>query len=137
DHTGRRPQAAIPTKGSFPMKAIVALAAGLLLVAGSAHAERITELNGRHVQLHPTNTHAGFGQSRNANISYHNGPVIHQARVIPIFWGSSATWGTSGSPSALAQHVIDFFVQFGTNPEYNVITQYYDFGGSVQASALT
>jgi hypothetical protein len=119
------------------MKAILALAAGLLLVAGSAHAERITELNGRRVQLHPTKERAGFRQSRNANISYHNGPVIHQARVIPIFWGSSATWGTSGSPSALAQHIIDFFVQFGTNPEYNVITQYYDFGGSVQASALT
>ncbi len=120
------------------MKAMLALAVGLLLVAGSAHAERVTELNGRHVQLYPMKGRAaGFGQSRNSNISYHNGPVIRQAKVIPIFWGSSAIWGTSGSPSALAQHIIDFFVQFGTNPEYNVITQYYDFGGSIQLSTLT
>ncbi len=120
------------------MKAILALAAGLLLATGSAHAERITELNGRNVQLYPTKGHfAGFRPSKNANISYHNGPVIHQAKVIPILWGSSATWGTSGSPSTLAQHIIDFFVQYGTNAEYNVITQYYDFGGSIQASALT
>jgi len=120
------------------MKAMLAVAAGLLLAATSAHAERVTELNGRHVQLHPDKERAaGFGQSRNNNLSYHNGPVIHQAKVIPIFWGSSATWGTSGSPSALAQHIINFFAQFGTNPEYNVITQYYDHGGSVQPSTLT
>jgi len=110
----------------------------LLLFATSAHAERITEVNGRHVQLYPTKERAaGFGASRNANVSYHNGPVLRQAKVVPIFWGPTSTWGTSTSPSPLTQHLIDFFAQFGTNPEYNVITQYYDTSGSIQLANLT
>src|ERR1043165_1863010 len=98
------------------MKSTLAVVAGLLLVASSAHAERITELNGRHVQLHPNKERAaGVGNSgRNANLSYHNGAVIHQAKVVPIFWGPSTTWGTSASPSALAQHIVNFFTQYGT-----------------------
>src|SRR5262249_12642035 len=71
------------------------------------------------------------------NVSYHNGPVLRQAKVVPVFWGSSATWGVNGSPSALAQSVISFFAQFGTSGEYNVITQYYDFGGRVHLPNLT
>ena len=70
-------------------------------------------------------------------MSYNNGPVLHQAKVVPVFWGSSATWGTNGAPSALTQTLVSFFTQFGTNAEYNVITQYYDFGGSVQLTSLT
>ena len=51
--------------------------------------------------------------------------------------GPGAVWGTSATRSPLAQHIIDFFVQFGTNPQYNVITQYYDTGGSIQLANLT
>jgi hypothetical protein len=110
---------------------------GLLLLATSAHAERITELNGRHVQLHPTKQHAANrGSTKNSNLSYHNGPVLHQAKVVAIFWGPTSVWGANGSPSQLATHVLGFFGQFGRSAEYNVITQYYDFGGSVQLTDL-
>jgi hypothetical protein len=116
----------------------LAIVTGLLLLATTAHAERFTELNGRHVQLYPPKGRAaGLGKVKGANVTYHNGPVIKQAKVVPIFWGPAATWGTSGSPTPLAQHIIDFFVQFGTNPQYNVITQYYDATGSIQSSNLT
>jgi len=114
------------------------VAAAALLFSTSAMAERVWELNtGKHAQVFPhrgrASSHGGPGSN---NLSYHNGPVIHRAKVVPVFWGPSATWGTNGAPSALAQTLINFFVQFGTNAEYNVITQYYDFGGSVQLSNL-
>ena len=110
----------------------------LILLATPAMAERVWDLNGKQVQVFPhRNRAAKPGRSGAANISYHNGPVLHQAKVVPIFWGSSTTWGTNGSPSALAQTEIGFLTQFGTNGEYNVVTQYYDTGGSVQLSNLT
>ncbi len=120
------------------MKAFVPLVlAAVLLVAPSAHAERVSELNGRHVQLYPTKDRAGaHGSKGAANITYHNGPVIRAAKAVPIFWGPSATWGTQASPSALAQHITAFFAQFGTSGQYNVITQYYDMSGSIQLSSL-
>jgi hypothetical protein len=62
---------------------------------------------------------------------------VKRAAVVPIFWGPAATWGTSTTPSALAQHIVNFFAQYGTTPQYNVITQYYDTGGSIQAGTLT
>jgi hypothetical protein len=118
-------------------KAII-LAIGLLLLSTSAGAERVTELNGRHVQLYPSKSRAaGPGKAKPVSLTYHNGPVIKQAKVVPIFWGSAATWGTPGAPTALAQHAIDFFAQFGTTPQYNVITEYYDTGGSIQKATLT
>jgi hypothetical protein len=118
----------------------LALAIGVLLLATSASAERITELNGRHVQLHPPKGNGAGASSKGkptANVTYHNGPVIKRAKVVPILWGPASTWGTSTTRSVLAQHIIDFFAQFGTNPQYNVITQYYDTGGSIQLGALT
>ena len=122
----------------LPLMRHVLVAAVVLLFSTSAMAERVRELNtGKHVQVFP---HRGRASKRggpgSSNLSYHNGPVIHQAKVVPVFWGPSATWGTNGAPSALAQALISFFAQFGTNGEYNVITQYYDFGGSVQLTNL-
>jgi hypothetical protein len=109
----------------------------ILSLAASAGAVPVIELNGRHLQFYPTRHAAGPGAGKKpANVSYHNGPVIHQAKVVSIFWGPSATWGTNGSPSALAQAMINFTGQFGTTPQYNVITQYYDFAGSVQLTNL-
>jgi len=109
----------------------------ILGLVTSAGAVPVLELNGRHLQFYPTRHAAGPGAGKKAaNISYHNGPVIRQAKVVSIFWGPSATWGTNGSPSALAQAMIDFTGQFGTTPQYNVITQYYDSTGSVQLSNL-
>jgi len=122
------------------MKRVLVAAVAALLVSTPATAERVTELNtGKHAHvLRHRNKPAGRGRGNSGNnVSYHNGPVLHQAKVVPVFWGPSSTWGTNGAPSALAQAIINFFVQFGTTGEYNVITQYYDFGGSVQLTNLT
>jgi hypothetical protein len=55
-------------------------------------------------------------------LSYHGGPTITSAKVVLIFWGSS--FGTSSSPSAYAAHLQAFRNQFGTNAQYNTITEY-------------
>jgi hypothetical protein len=120
-----------------PMKHTFALLASLV-IAAPAFAERIVEVNGRHVQLFPSRGRAGaHGGGPNQNVTYHNGPVIRSAKVVPIFWGPSATWGTAASPSALTQHIVGFFTQFGTSPQYNTITQYYDMSGGIALSSLT
>jgi hypothetical protein len=119
------------------VKTILAIV-GSFVLASPAFALRVTELNGRHVQLYPTKEGAAkIGGARTFNVSYHNGPVIHQGKDVSIFWGATATWGTNASLSPLAQHITGFFAQFGTTGQYNVITQYYDFAGSVQLANLS
>jgi len=120
------------------MRYVVMALVAALVVSQPAVAERISELNGKHVQALPHRGRAiGRGARGSNNVSYHNGPVLHRAKVVPVFWGPSATWGTNAMPSALAQAVINFLAQFGTTGEYNTITQYYDFTGSVQLGTLT
>src|SRR5512146_1588886 len=41
-----------------------------------------------------------------SNLSYHNGPTITQAYVVPIFWGSS--WGSKTSPSQMATDITNY-----------------------------
>ena len=100
----------------------------LLSCASIALAQRIDELNGKHTQLYPTKDKAlNEGKAKPSggggnNLVYWGGPVIQQAKVVSIFWGSE--WGTNSNPSSLAQTVMGFFAQFGTTGEYNVITQY-------------
>jgi len=109
-----------------------------LSLASLASAQRIDELNGKHTQLYPTKDKAdkdvGEGKAKpggsGTNLTNHGGPVLAQAKVVSIFWGSA--WGSDGHPSALASTILGFFAQFGTTPEYNVITQY-----GVQQSNLT
>jgi len=63
--------------------------------------------------------------------TYHGGPVIISAKVVNIFWGPS--FSNPASPDyAYAQSLIAFRNQFGTSPEYNVITQYYQIVGGVR-----
>src|SRR5215472_10647322 len=117
----------------------ICLILSAIVLARPAAAERIVETNGRHVQLFP---HRGAHQASasgksSPNLTYHNGAVIRQAHVVPVFWGPASVWGTPGNPSVLTKSLIDFFVQFGTTGEYNVITQYWDFGGSVRLANLT
>ncbi len=115
-----------------------AIAVTCSALAAPAFAFRATALDGRHVQLHPTRSDAGTGGGpKPVNVTYHNGPVIHRAKTVAIFWGPSATWGTNTKPSALAQTMTAFFGQFGTTPQFNVVTQYYDFGGSVRSTNLS
>jgi hypothetical protein len=110
-----------------------------LSLASLASAQRIDELNGKHTQLYPTKDKAdkdvGEGKVKpgnsGQNLINHGGPVLTQAKVVSIFWGSE--WGTDAHPSALASTILGFFAQFGTTPEYNVITQY----SGIQQSNLT
>jgi hypothetical protein len=69
-----------------------------------------------------------------SNLSYHGGPVIHSAHVVPIFWGPS--WGAGGADASTASHLQSFFSQFGTSAEFNTITQYYDGGGNIHTTSL-
>ena len=68
-----------------------------------------------------------FGGS---NLVYHSGgPVILVAKVVDIFWGP--TFSNPTSPDfQYAQTLIAFRNQFGTTPEFNVITQYSQNLGS-------
>src|SRR5229473_3249255 len=91
-----------PNRGD-QMKRIVILgvAAAALAGAGTAIADRYPELN-PHLHFYPTKdnfAHVGGG-AKSVNLSYHGGPVIHSAHVVPIFWGPS--WGTGGADSATA-----------------------------------
>jgi hypothetical protein len=58
-----------------------------------------------------------------ADLTFHGGPVITSAKVVFIFWGPS--FADVSSPDHLyAQTLQAFRSQFGTAPEFNVITQY-------------
>jgi hypothetical protein len=106
-------------------------------VAGAAYAQpHPMEINT------PGNAHvsnqAGAGGS--GNLLYHTGGVvIPVAHVVCIFWGPSFANATSPD-STYAQTIQNFRNQFGTTPEFNTITQYYQvIGGTttnVQLSNL-
>ena len=115
----------------------VLLGLAVLAFAGSALAQRVTDLNtGRHAQLYPDKDHAqqqakaGFAGAGGSLIN-HGGPVIVSAKVVSIFWGNQ--WGSTTNPSSLAQTITSFFANFGTTGEYNVITQY----SGIQQTNLT
>ncbi len=80
------------------------------------------------------------------NLSYHKGPVMTTAYVVPIFWGPS--WSTTGSTDNSIAKSLTNYVDggttnttadkgFGITGEYNTITQYYQAGPSyIQLSNL-
>src|SRR3954470_8730522 len=133
--TARQP--AVPTWRGPPMKrtlvAVSAIAAAL--VGGrAAIADKIQELNDKHHFPSKEQFFARPGGGSGQNLSYHGGPVIHSARVVPIFWGPS--WGTGGADSATATHVVQFFGQFGGSSHYATITQYSDGAGNIHTTNL-
>jgi len=68
--------------------------------------------------------------ARGNNPTYQGGPVILAAHVVLIFWGPN--FQNPSSPDfAYAQSLQAFRNQYGTNGEYNVITQYYQIVGGV------
>jgi len=74
------------------------------------------------------------GGGGGSNLSYHGGPVIHAAHVVPIFWGPS--WGSGGSDAGNASTIQSYVANFGTSSHYAMITQYGDGTGQIQASNL-
>src|SRR3954471_6127260 len=106
----------------------LALAIATAAVAGSAVADHSTELNTSHRFFPDKETSkAAGGGGGGSNLAYHNGPVIHSARVVAIFWGPS--WATGGADNQTANHIIAFFNQFGTGSHWIPITQYTDTTG--------
>ena len=78
-----------------------------------------------------------LGFARGNNPTYQGGPVLVNAKVVLIFWGP--TFSNPASPDfAYAQALQAFRNQYGTNSEYNVITQYYQNPGKqlIQLSNL-
>jgi len=71
-----------------------------------------------------------------SNVSYHGGPVLVGAYVVPIFWGP--TWSSGGSDNTMSSSLTNFIdggttngttdLGYGITGEYNVITQYYESG---------
>lgn len=102
---------------------------GLLMLAVPVLAQRVEDDEGNHAGLFRTRERhqadfASLRPARTNNLSYHGGPVLTSAKVVSIFWGPSATWGSQASPSPLASALLAFVANFGTTGEYNVITQY-------------
>ena len=115
------------------MKRFLAVLGLLALTVPLMAQQRVVEKDGRVIQLFLQRDHPAWDQParRSNNLSYHGGPTITYAKVVSIFWGQA--WGSNSAPSALAQGIYNFFAQFGTNPEYNVITQY----SGIQLNNLT
>ena len=104
----------------------LAVALGMLALAGTALAQLVTTEDGNRIAIFRTNDSASRIQDEapaaTPNLLFHGGPVIKKAKVVEIFWGTE--WGTQASPSTLALDTMSFFASFGTTGEYNVITQY-------------
>ncbi len=108
----------------FGSVAALALVAALWVPAGFA--QHNSELNNQHTRQYPTNERArqlSFGFGNRQNLTYHGGPVLPHAHVVPIFWGPN--WASNGSDAGIASSIISFISAFGFTGEYNVITQYY------------
>jgi hypothetical protein len=103
----------------------LALSCGLLAVAANAATEERASMkpfaDADHVIYTPAKG-VHVPTMDKANLTNHGGGVIVSAKVVYIFWGPSFAAG--GADSAYATTLQAFRNQFGTTPEYNVITQY-------------
>ena len=73
-------------------------------------------------------------KARSSNPTNHGGPVIVQAHLVYIFWGPS--FASGGSLASYAATLQAFRNQYGTNGEYNVITQYSGSNGTIALTNL-
>jgi hypothetical protein len=116
------------------LKFVVAMTCGLMAVAGVAAAkDKGTAANPRIIR-YPAHGVADSAGTENrlvakaTNLTNHGGPVIPRAHVVYIFWGSF--------PSGYTSTLQAFRNQFGTNGEYNTITQYSGSNGTVALNNL-
>ena len=117
------------------LKSGVVMSCALLALAGSVSAKdlnggteqaRIIRFPARGVQGAVSTDEQLLAKATNA--TNHGGPVITAAHVVFIFWGTFPAGYTSALQS--------FRNQYGTNGEYNVITQYSGSNGTVALSNL-
>src|SRR5512133_424612 len=99
---------------------------GVFALAGAAFAGENFEQNPTTINPHLMSA-KGFVQNRAAgsgDLVYHSGgKVLRNAKVVCIFWGPS--FATGGADNGYATAIQGFRNQFGTNAEYNTITEYY------------
>ena len=111
------------------LKHVLALSCGLLaIVASTASAAPGEKAKGPfadadHVVYYPVKGAGNpLSKAHVVNLTYHNGPTITSAKMVLIFWGPSFAAG--GADNGYATTLQAFRNQYGTTPEYNVITQY-------------
>jgi len=107
-----------------------------LAVAGAAYAQPHPMEVNVPGSAHVSNQAGGGGSA--SNLLYHTGgSVIPVAHVVCIFWGPSFNDTTSPDYN-YARTLQNFRNQFGSTPEFNTITQYYQvIGGTTQYIQLT
>ena len=96
---------------------------GVFALAGAAFAGENFEQNPTTINPHLMSA-KGFVQNQAAgsgDLVYHGGKVLRNAKVVCIFWGPS--FATGGADNAYATAIQGFRNQFGTNAEYNTITE--------------
>jgi hypothetical protein len=107
------------------LTSVLALSCGLLAVAANAAPpERAGKpfADADHVIYAPARGGQGVSMNKAGQLVNHGGGVIVSARVVFLFWGPSFCSG--GADTGYAATLQAFRNQFGTTPEYNVITQY-------------
>jgi hypothetical protein len=106
------------------LKYALALSCGLLAVtANAAPVEKAHKAfaDADHVIYSPVR--GAVAPKAGTLLVNHGGPVLTSAKVVFIFWGPS--FSNAASPDfAYAQTLQAFRNQFGTTPEFNVVTQY-------------
>ncbi|HEY3568926.1 MAG TPA: hypothetical protein VGP73_13415 [Thermoanaerobaculia bacterium] len=117
------------------MKSVLALSCGLLSMSMGAQAQEDKAMHLKpfadadHVIYFPTNdVTKRVPHNKAVNLSYHGGPTITSAKVVFIFYGPSFAPG--GADNGYATTLQAFRNQFGTNGEYNTITQYTNGSGT-------
>jgi hypothetical protein len=116
-----------------PMKAAKLLVTFCLLTTAAANAANLADESPQGKRAsHPHPVHGAPARGvkparppleKTNNLIYNGGPTITSAKVVFIFWGPD--FSNPASPDfQYAQELQAFRNQFGTTPEYNVITQY-------------
>ena len=112
------------------MKKVSAILFAVVLMAAGVALADPPETNHGNGHAHPNNEAGGLARA-GSNLTYHTGgAVIPVAHVVEIFWGPSFN-DTTSPDYTYARTLQSFRDQFGTTPEYNTITQYYQTIGGV------
>jgi hypothetical protein len=80
-------------------------------------------------------TNAGGGGGRGANLSYHNGPVMANTVITPIFWG--VKWGSQDSFKAKRIGLDSFYMNVGNSDYLKTNTEYSSSTTQVNAVVIS
>lgn len=107
------------------MKKVLIAVSTILLVASAAFAQNDINRVNPNGQKFMAKGAAGSGGGGSNLIFHSGGKVLRNAHVVLIFWGPSFAVG--GADNTYASTMQNYRNQYGTNHEYNVITQYYGY----------